>query len=313
MNDGMADIISLDSIKKNHFRRIAHRLILAHEQIHRSFHARPIQQDMFAEVDAIIAWSVVTCSYSGIEQTLKCLLQMQDNYVDKTRQNCGDRHHHIGKLFEKLTDKEKSVLRASFGVYQSLHDYIPKETADDFLYAIDEGYETWRYFLLDGSQKDKWPPTTHPGAMLEIWAALCDILRARQFTNHGLRSVERRIIFRLRELHKDATMQILDPMKEEELNAFINWPQGEYKENLNAYASLIYRREERKPFLIDELMAAFPSVLVTSPILHKFVENAEQYKSDNDLAHFVHRAKTNEISWNSCRKRFEDVCRRCEL
>ena len=142
MNDGMTGITPLDSVKKKSFLRLAHRLILAHRQIDRSFHARPIQQDVFAEVDAIIAWSVVTCSYSGIEQTMKCLLQMQGNYVDKRPREGGDRHHHIGKLFKKLTHHEKSVLRASFGVYRSLHDYIPKETADDFLDAIDEGYES---------------------------------------------------------------------------------------------------------------------------------------------------------------------------
>ena len=168
MKDVIAEITPLDSVKKKSFLRLAHRLILAHRQIDLSFQAHSIQQDVIAEVDAINAWSVVTCSYSGIEQTMKCLLQMQDNYVDKRPNEGGDRHHHIGKLFKKLTNQEKSILRASFSVYRSLHDYIPRETADDFLDTIDEGYESWRYFLLEGSKVDKWPPTTHPGAMLEI-------------------------------------------------------------------------------------------------------------------------------------------------
>lgn len=307
MNDGMAGITSLDSVKKKRFLRIAHRLILAHEQIHRSFHARPIQQDVFAEVDAIFAWSVVTCSYSGIEQTMKCLLQMQDNYVDKQPYEGGDRHHHIGKLFKKLTDKEKSVLRVSFNIYRSLHDYIPKETADDFLDAIDEGYESWRYFLLDGSKNGKWPPTTHPGAMLEIWAALCDILRARQFTNHGLQSVERRIFSRLRNIHEDAIRQILVVMNTAEINALFQWRRSEYERDINAYASLIYCHGKGEPLLIDERVAAFPGVLITSPVLHKFVENAEQDESNDDLVYFVDRAKTNGIAWNPCKKQFEAV------
>ena len=307
MKDVIAEITPLDSVRKKRFLRLAHRLILAHRQMGRSFHARPIQQDVIAEMDAIIAWSVVTCSYSGIEQAMKCLLQMQDNYVDKKREKGGDRYHHIGKLFEKLTDQERSVLRAPFSVYRSLHDYIPKETADDFLDAIDVGYESWRYFLLEGSKNDKWPPTTHPGAMLEIWAALCDILRARQFTNHGLRSVADRIAFQLREIHEDTIRQILVVMEIEELNAFINWPRGEYDEPLNAYASLIFCKENGKPLLIGERMTTFPNSLATSPILHKFVENVGQHKGDNDLEHFVRRAKTDGIAWNPCKRQFENV------
>ena len=91
-------------------------------------------------------------------------------------------------------------------------------------------------------------------------------------------------------------------MEIEELNAFINWPRGEYDEDLNAYANLIFCKEKGKPLLIGEWMTTFPNVLVTSPILHKFVENVEQYKGDNDLDHFVRRAKTNGIAWNPYRQ-----------
>ena len=91
----------------------------------------------------------------------------------------------------------------------------------------------------------------------------------------------------------------------EELNTLVHWLGSKYEGDINAYASLIYCREKGKPFLIDELIATFPSVLIASPILHKFVENVEQYESDNDLAHFVHRAKTNGTTWNPCKKQFE--------
>ena len=191
MNDVMNNITPLDPCRKKKFRRPAHRIMAARKRLHRSYHEHPIQPDFIAEAEAIAAWSTVTCSYSGIEQAMKCLLQMRGAYVDRSLSGGGHRHHDIGKLFNELTSEEQDVLRVSYAIYRSLHNYIPPETADCFLNAIDDGYPTWRYLLLEGSEK--WPPTTHPGAMLEIWSALTDIIQARVFCNHGLHTVKRRI------------------------------------------------------------------------------------------------------------------------
>ena len=84
MSDGMKKIQPLDSLGKEEFFRPASRLIEAQYKQYRSYHERPIQRDMFAEYDAIAAWSTVTCCYSGIEQAMKCLLQMRDAYIDQS-------------------------------------------------------------------------------------------------------------------------------------------------------------------------------------------------------------------------------------
>ena len=223
MTSGMDRIAPLDSCLKKEFTRPVHRLIEAWEKQHRSFHERRIQRDMFAEYEAIAAWGAVTCCYSGIEQAMKCLLQMRGAYIHKPLKSGGHKHHHIGKLFQALDCEEKDVLRVSYGIYRSLHDYIPPETADHFLDAIDSGYPTWRYFLLEG----KMPPTTHPGAMLEIWSALSDILKARVFTNHGLYSVEQRVVNNLKNARKEAwRVYINTGIGRHEIDDLYGWPQS---------------------------------------------------------------------------------------
>ena len=77
MNDSMDKITTLDSCRKEKFRRPAHRLIEAKEIQHRSYHERPIQRDMFAEYDAIAAWGTVTCCYSGIEQAMNAFCKCE--------------------------------------------------------------------------------------------------------------------------------------------------------------------------------------------------------------------------------------------
>ena len=207
MNDVMDKITPLDPQRKQEFLRPASRLIEAQYRQCRFYHEHDVLPDLSAEYEAIAAWATVTCNYSGIEQAMKCLLQMRGTYVDKYQSKKGHKHHDIGKLFQSLASEEQDVLRVSYAIYRSLHDYIPPETVDCFLDAVDSGYTSWRYFLLEGNDQNKWPPTTHAGAMLEIWSALTDVLRARVFTNHGLNSMKHRIDFRLRKLHIDAAQK----------------------------------------------------------------------------------------------------------
>ena len=305
MSYDMTDIEPLDPCLRARFLRRAYRLISAHEHIHRIYHGRPVQRDMFAEVDAVAAWSVVTCSYSGIEQAIKCLLQMEGTYVDRLPREGGDRHHNIRELFDKLTVAEKRVLRVAFTTYRSLHDYIPKETADDFLKAIDNGYPTWRYFLMEGDEERNWPPTTHPGAMIEIWSALSDIIQARQFTNHGLQTVKQRIGFRLREVHEQVCLGVHEGNIEAIVEVF-RWLQSGREVEINAYADLLYRSANDDLLTFEAQTDDFPTVLTTSPVLRGFVDCVGRDETDNDLIYFVQRAKVGRIVWNACESRFED-------
>ena len=206
MNDVMDNITRLDDGRRTKFRHPAHRIMAARKLMHRSYHENSIQPDFSAEYEAIAAWSSVTCSYSGVEQAMKCLLQMQGTYIDKPLHKGGHRHHDIGKLFKDLAPEEQEVVRVSYRIYRSLHSYIPPETVDCFLDGIDEGYQAWRYFLLDGRKPEEWPKT-HPGATLEIWSALTDIIQAKAYCNHGLHTVKTRIDFYFREMHVNAALK----------------------------------------------------------------------------------------------------------
>ena len=296
----MNDIIPLDSLGREKFFRPANRLIEAQRKQYRSYHEHPIQRDMFAEYDAIAAWGTVTCCYSGIEQAMKCLLQMRGAYIDKPQSKGGHRHHDIGKLFQDLASEEQDVLSVSYAIYRSLHNYIPPETVDSFLQAIDDGYPTWRYFLLEGEM----PPTTHPGAMLEIWSALSDLLQARVFTNHELNSVERRIKHNLYHLglQEAWTKHINTDIGRREIDDLHRWMKGSNGVAMNAYANLFYRHAERRLDLIDVL----PS---TREVLNTMVGIVKDAWVDNDFAYFLRRAQTEEIAWNPDKNHFETVSR----
>ncbi len=296
MNDWMNNITTLDSCKRKAFRHPAHRLISALRRQYRYYHEHPVQRDFSAEAEAVAAWSTVTCSYSGVEQAMKCLLQIQGTYIDKRSSEGGHRHHDIGLLFQELTSAEQDVIRVSYAIYRSLHDYISAETAEFFLEAIDKGYETWRYFLLEGGKGDGWPPMTHPGAMLEIWSALTDILRARVFTNHGLFSVKHRICNYL----KNALEDINTGIDAGEIAGLNRWFQIHNNIIVNAYADLFFYYATGRLDLID-----VPSS--TLNVLSGLVDFLGEQQTDNDLSYFLLRAKSSRIMWNPRRSLFEEV------
>ena len=348
MSDGMKKIQPLDSLGKEEFFRPASRLIEAQYKQYRSYHEHPIQRDMFAEYDAIAAWGTVTCCYSGIEQAMKCLLQMRDAYIDKSLckacfervqgkgseecknvEKCGytkryeelfqahrdfvhslddrrnHKHHDIGKLFRALACEEQDVLRASYAIYRSLHDYIPPETADCFLDTIDSGYPTWRYFLLDGEM----PPTTHPGAMLEVWSALSNILKARVSTNHQLYSVEQRIEHNLNHnARQQAWVEHINTgIGQREIDDMNCWMQKSHKNvTMNAYADLFYHHAESSLDLIEVLPA-------TKEVLRTMLDIVKDTWLDNDFDYFLRRARIGEIVWNPDKNLFEEISRAEEI
>ena len=297
MNNVMDNVKPLDSCGKNEFRHSALRLIGAQRELHQTYHGQPDKRDIIPDYNAVVAWSTVTCAYSGIEQAMKCLLQMRGTYIDKPQSRGGHRHHDIGKLFQDLASEEKDILSMSYSIYRSLHNYIPPETVDSFLQAIDDGYPTWRYFLLEGEM----PPTTHPGAMLEIWSALSDILKAKVATNHGLYSVEQRIEFNLQPdaLREALVNHFSTGIGQREIEDINRWRRKSHEDvPLNAYADLIYYHAESTLDLIEVL----PS---TREVLNRMVGIVENKWVDNDFAYFLRRAQIGEIVWNPDESLFE--------
>lgn len=302
MEHGMDRITRLDDRRREKFRGAVVRIREAEQIQNHLYHERPVQRDMFPEYDAIAAWGPITICYSGIEQAMKCLLQMRDSYVKKDH-----KHHEIGKLFHDLAKEEQEVLHESYRRYRSLHDYIPPETVASFLAAIDTGYNTWRYFLLEGDINVL--PTTHPGAMLDIWSALCGILDARVFKNHGLYSVEKRIDHHL-EMAFDATWAEWNSrvvMTQREADDIRRWrQQRHYKAIINAYIDLLYQHEERNFDAIEVL----PS---NQLFLNTMADSVNNSWIDNDFAHFLRRAQMGDIIWRPDAGVFEKTERAEEI
>ena len=298
----MDAIALLEPRKCDQFIHPATRIMDACELLHRTYHKNPVKPDLSAEYEGIAAWSTVTCCYSGIEQAMKCLLKMAGLY----RRKC-HKHHDIGKLFRALVAEEQRVIGVSYATYRSLHDYIPLDNVGSFLDAIDEGYQTWRYFLLEGPEERRWPPTTHAGAMLEIWSALTDIIQARVVKNHGLHSVDRRIVHYLQEdTTRDAwARNSFSGIGVVEIGEMNRWMQS-YNHAINAYADLFYRNKKDELHLLDVSPA---TLKVLHALVNIVMEEVEKEKVDNDICTFVWRAESGSIRWNPQTGLFENPSR----
>ena len=267
---------------------------------------------MFAEFTAVSAWSIVTCCYSGIEQAMKCLLQMRGTYIDKHPNQNGHRHHNIGELFKFLASDEQDIVRNSYAIYRSLHEYIPPETADDFLDAIDSGYLTWRHFLLEGNDQSRWPPTTHPGAMLEIWFTLCQIIRTKGGNDLEITTLNQDIKQHLYDsLFRNAYTECIHLLERHtrdgegigssELSELSGWL-NRYGNNLiNACSDLIYAHAN------EDVEYAFKDLRPTTcAILSTFLDNVEGNESyrREEVKYFIRRAKETRIRWDQEERRF---------
>jgi len=118
-----------------------------------------------SRLDAIEYWPVICDCYTGIEQTMKLLLQKNGQTPKKT--------HDLECLYQELQCSQWSVINEYYRVYQSLYSHelcsIPLDAADKFISHINKGYASWRYILIE---KDQEIPAVNVGFMLEVWRAL---------------------------------------------------------------------------------------------------------------------------------------------
>ena len=294
MNDPMAKIMRLDSEKSQSLIHSAHRLTAAGKLARQHYHRTPLTRDFSAEQDAINAWPTVTVCYSGIEQAIKFLLKIQGKLKERDKYESDS--HWVGALFQKLTEEEREVIRESYSIYQSLYDHIEPKTADDFLREIDKGYTTWRYFLLDGIP----PPTTHCGAMLEIWFALGNIIEARVFKNRRLYHCADRFHTYLSKCIYRAWEKYTDPetgaekATVEDLNRWF----GSWDRLLISWAKVLQGHATSTSEL-DVLPH-------TEKILLESIDIARECaRSDHDFSYFIYRTEEHGIVWDHQAKRFE--------
>ncbi len=270
----------------------AWRLTEAHRLATRRFHEDPLHRDWIAEYDAIQHWELITITYSGIEQAMKCLLEMRGKTYPR-----GTEGHKIGKLFHELASEEQAFVSHYYSVYKSLHDYIPPDTAEDFLKCIGNGYTKWRYFLLDGPPM----PTTNTGAMLETWAALVGKLTAKAFTNHGPYTVKHRLHDQLFQRVQVASAGG-DESQRRYVRDLIDIFNAQPQAGVINYCSDLIRRAATGGRLSRHENT-------TASALTQFSTNSTQDRSfaDKDYRYFIQRAQTADILWDQDTKRFTSL------
>ena len=280
----MSCIKPLCKERKNEYQMSVHMLTVARAQTHRFWHENPFHRDLFPEHEAAAVWGTVTLSYSGMEQAMKCLLRMRSRPVEKT--------HAVGELFRDLAPAEQEALRISFKEYRLLHDYIPMKTVDCFLGSIDRGYRQWRYILTE----KKSAPPTHPGAMLEIWSALCDILKARALPDHGLQTILGRIRRQLcGDIHKawndDIDLDLGAPYVH--VQEMDGWYDKFRNNRIEACAELIHHQAQGT---VEDFGLSPNLQRVLEQGLARFQDRLEKVP-DQDFLHFVARAQRGDTEW----------------
>ncbi|MCY4583632.1 MAG: hypothetical protein OXE50_12690 [Chloroflexi bacterium] len=266
----------------------------AHRIIFNLYHANPVHHDVVPSYNALQAWPYIVCAYSGIEQTIKVLLQTNSiRYPDR-----GSKGHMLDYLFSLLPESEKDIVRECYAIYHSLHTYIDIDTADEFLKAISggvqskSGYNDWRYMLMDFESTilTAQIPRNHPSAMIEVWGTLTKILMAKLY-GRGLSHVGHRIQDHIGKCIEDSLGIEIDDITN--LNAWLNVG------TLNAYAEFCLRSAW-----------AIPSTFGLSPGNYMLLKDSLsdmtiRAKTDYDLRLFLNIATSRPIVWNESSARFE--------
>lgn len=290
MSNPMAKITRLTEEQRQGMIRPAHRLTSASKLARRYYHGIPLRQDLVEEQNALNAWATVTICYSGIEQAIKFLLKIQGSLPSNYQ------HHRIGTFFQKLPKEQREVVRESYSIYQSLHNYIEPEIVDDFLSIIGDGYIVWRHFLSDGGKL----PTTHCGAMLEIWSALANIIDARVGKNPGLYHCARRFHTYLSRCIYQARQKCADRETGEDIETTKDWNRWQNSHDclLNSWANWLQQHATGTNEL--NMRPSTEKILLASVDLAK-----ECAQSDQDFAYFLNRAEKHDITWDHQAQRFK--------
>ena len=271
---------------------------VAREVVMRLYQRNPVTQDMVPSYNALQMWPFIVSSYSGIEQSIKVLLKMSGISYPST----GRAGHRLNELFAKLPENEKKVVRESFEVYRSLHNYITPRV-DGFLDLIsvgfgNTGYDDWRYMLMDfeSSLLSAKVPMNHAGAMLEIWSALADILTAKVYNDRRLDTVadrvQTKIVTCLNEAGKDPRYSFDDTR----LQDLDRWLDGAGS-LITGYADFYNNLQHRS--------SIFPMTTHLASFLESSLPLAKQLANeDQDFSLFLRLAERGLVRWDVNTRRF---------
>ena len=137
-----------------------------------------------------------------VEQGLKILLKIRGDFIDKrpNKHGCGDKHHDLLPLFQKVPMLDQGIVRRQFDIYASFYDHIGDMSLEDYLSKWGQGdmYINNRLAAVEavgqswgevaGSHEEM-----HPWVMAELAQALVSILCAKAYTDHGAYTIDLRL------------------------------------------------------------------------------------------------------------------------
>ena len=301
------------------------RLETARKKTQEAYEQRTLGFELHEGTRLANAWAVITAAYCGFEQTLKFLIAVENGWTieELLEQRAGARGgngrqlyltHNIEWLFRQLDPRTQDLLRGFYRTFQSLHDYIPCMSLDDFITQVSgaggSGYVRWRYVLI---QPDAIPANSVEG-MLGIWDAAVQIGKDRERENGNISTPAEEVLWRL-----DA---ILDPISinvgvelgndgrgaVEAHNEIQRW----FRDSngpLNAFSELIWQ----------DYRGMAPEQTTDSRLLAEILQRSLQQlhacakeERDTNLVRFISRAqgtsgRGNGIRWNGESRIFEPV------
>ena len=154
-----------------------------------------IQNDLKKDSERLHASFWVPSLYSIIDQSFNLILNFQGTPPDLV--------HRLHQIYGSIDRRYKSMIGNTYTSYRELRDYISIPSIELFLKQVDcgnprhhskgneDGYTTWRYFLLVGFPPHQHEiPQTSSDMMLEIARAAMVILRLEVILSEKCEAIE---------------------------------------------------------------------------------------------------------------------------
>ena len=295
---------------------ILQRLETAFKKTKELLEDNPIPRDLHPGTNIANYWPIITATYSGLEQTLKFLIAIENSQsIQEFLDNKTKRTHNLSKLFGQLGDQTKKMLEDDYIQFQSIHCYIPMEDIDSFLENVSgsdgRGYQLWRYSLIEYYNQ---PPVNSVEAMIAVWGTCIEICEYRIYQNFEPRLPAQKIQFILNRSFNGAYRKvcIFDQNQGKpfpDIRLEINFLYQRFDCRLNLFAKILWNYDRFETHGLADVSKKLSEVI--NEFAKSILENREKYK-DSSLKLFLDRSigRTiigESIKWNSQSGKFENV------
>ncbi len=295
---------------------ILQRLKTAFKRAKEIYEANPIPRDLHEGTIIANHWLLMTATYSGLEQTLKFLIAIENSQsIQDYLKDKSNYIHDLSNLYGQLGNETKQLLEDHYIQFQSIHYYIPMKDIGKFLSHVSGnkgiGYQLWRYSLIEHYNQ---PPVNSVDAMITIWGLAVEICAYRIYQKFKPRLPAQKIQFKLKQSFTKAYMNV----------AIFDQNNGKPYPNLEKEIKLLYQRFDCPLNLFTKILWNYDRFEThgldnvsekLSEVINEWaglvLENPKHY-IDSTLKVFLGRSTGRtiigeSIRWNSHSGKFENV------